>query len=259
MTADQISGLLSLGFTEYEARVYIALLGQHPANGYQISKTSGVPRSMVYEALGRLDLRGAVLKSEERRATLYTPLPPDQLLSQMERSVKQRVDDLRSSLTSLYLTQREDLFWSLNGRSAVLGYAAQMLAEASHEAWLVLADPELEALRPLIVAASERGLAIHALLTGSGDLPVGRIARHPQAESAAQQIGDMLEVVVDQKKCLISSSSPTQEAAGEMTATVTTNYHMTLIAHQFIWMELFTQILTQELGPDYVEQLANKI
>lgn len=55
----------ALGFTEYEAHVYLALLQHHTASGYQLSKASGVPRSMVYEALGRLAQRGAILTLPE--------------------------------------------------------------------------------------------------------------------------------------------------------------------------------------------------
>jgi Cd2+/Zn2+-exporting ATPase len=54
-----LDDLNALGFTEYEAKVYLALLKDHPATGYQLSKQAGIPRSMVYEALGRLDVRGA--------------------------------------------------------------------------------------------------------------------------------------------------------------------------------------------------------
>ncbi|MEJ2150164.1 MAG: helix-turn-helix domain-containing protein, partial [Chloroflexota bacterium] len=56
---DLLTKLVAVGFTEYEAKVYVALLQEYPATGYQISKKSGVPRSMVYEALGRLHARGA--------------------------------------------------------------------------------------------------------------------------------------------------------------------------------------------------------
>ncbi|MEI2690522.1 MAG: helix-turn-helix domain-containing protein [Anaerolineae bacterium] len=62
---DLLAKLAELGFTEYEAKVYLALLDDYPASGYQISKTAGVPRSMVYEALGRLKLRGAVLETPD--------------------------------------------------------------------------------------------------------------------------------------------------------------------------------------------------
>jgi hypothetical protein len=53
---DLLNDLNAIGFTEYEAKVYLALLKEHPSTGYQISKMAGIPRSMVYEALGRLDV-----------------------------------------------------------------------------------------------------------------------------------------------------------------------------------------------------------
>ncbi|MDW8233947.1 MAG: helix-turn-helix domain-containing protein, partial [Roseiflexaceae bacterium] len=33
---DVLEQLTALGFTEYEAKVYLALLQEHPATGYQI-------------------------------------------------------------------------------------------------------------------------------------------------------------------------------------------------------------------------------
>ena len=63
-----IDQLMALGLTEYESKVYLALLGDNPATGYQIGKAAGIPRSMVYEALGRLEVRGAVLKTVEEKA-----------------------------------------------------------------------------------------------------------------------------------------------------------------------------------------------
>ena len=79
---DLLNQFIKIGFTEYEAKVYLALLRKHPATGYQLSKESGVPRSMVYEALKRLHARGAALETAEERATLYRPLPPQLLLTQ---------------------------------------------------------------------------------------------------------------------------------------------------------------------------------
>ena len=81
---DALEDLMAIGFTEYEARVYVALLRENPATGYQLSKQSGVPRSMVYEALGRLHTRSAVLKTGDRRATLFRPVPPSVLLDRYE-------------------------------------------------------------------------------------------------------------------------------------------------------------------------------
>jgi len=41
---------------------------------------------MVYEALGRLDVRGAVLKTEEGQSHALPPMPPDALLESPGRS-----------------------------------------------------------------------------------------------------------------------------------------------------------------------------
>ena len=66
-----LKALQSIGFSEYEAKTYLALLRSAPETGYQISKSSGVPRSMIYEVLNRLQVRGAVLQSHDEKNTLY--------------------------------------------------------------------------------------------------------------------------------------------------------------------------------------------
>ena len=187
-----IDDIVALGLTEYEAKVYLALLRESPATGYQLAKLSGVPRSMVYEALGRLETRGAVLKSGEERATLYRPLPPTMLVDRFESEHRQLVQGARDAMEAIYTAPEEDRLWSISGRAAVLNYADELLARARTEAALVLSDRDLEALRSRIEAAATRGVSVSALLTGEGDLLVGEVARHPQRESEAQLLTDTL-------------------------------------------------------------------
>ncbi len=44
-----LSNLKELGFTEYEAKVYMSLINEHPLSAYNVSKNSGVPHSRVYD------------------------------------------------------------------------------------------------------------------------------------------------------------------------------------------------------------------
>lgn len=246
---DYTSDLIAMGFTEYEARVYLVLLGENPATGYQLSKKAGIPRSMVYEALGRLAARGAVLKTSDQRTTLYRPVPPDMLLDRYEQEQTRLVKSLRASLKLLYASQDEDHLWSINGRSPVLAYAVQMLQEAVSEIWIVLPDSALEALRPDINAAANKGIELNALLTGQGELEFVEHTHHPPLESELQQLTSLLLIVIDGKKCLIA------DTAMEMSATITTNRNLVLIARQFVWMEFFAQRLAARLGPDLVNRL----
>ncbi|MBS1254074.1 MAG: hypothetical protein MAG451_03130 [Anaerolineales bacterium] len=244
-----LEDLTDIGFTEYEAKVYLALLRENPATGYHLSKEAGIPRSMVYEALGRLDVRGAVLKSAEDKATLYRPLPPDALLDRYRQEHRRLMHNLRSGLRQLYVAQDEDLLWTTTGREAVLAYAGQMIRGTESELMLVLADPDLESLREGVVAAADRDVTVSALLTGEGELSCAQAARHPPMESELHELTDSLVIVADGREALIGSTDL------EMTATITRNRNLVLIAHQFVWMELFAQRIFARLGPDLLERL----
>lgn len=243
------AGLIAIGFTEYEAKVYLALLRDSPATGYQISKHAGVPRSMVYEALGRLQARGAVLTTDRDRATLYRPLPPEVLLDRYAQEQDRLLDNLREGLSMLSTDADEDRIWTISGRSPVLAYAMQMLDRANGEALLVLNDDDLEALRRNIEAACAREVSVSALLTGAGELHCGRVARHPPRESELQELADNLVLVIDSREALIAN------ALDEATATITRNRNLVLIARQFVWMELFAQRIYTRLGLELLEQL----
>jgi sugar-specific transcriptional regulator TrmB len=244
-----LEDLMAIGFTEYEAKVYLALLHENPATGYQLGKSAGIPRSMVYEALGRLHVRGAILKSEEQRTTLYRPLPPDVLLNRYEHEHQHLLRSLREGLQVLYTAPDEDRLWSINGRGPVLSYVTRMIQEAQAELLLVLADPELDALRQSIVEACDRGVIVSTLLTGQGVLNCGRVARHPPLESQLQELADILVAVVDNREALVASTGP------EVTATITNNRHLVLITRQFVWMELFTQRIYTRLGSELLARL----
>src|SRR5689334_19556659 len=119
-----------------------------------------------------------------------------------------------------------------------------MLQRASNEVLLVLADPDLEALRAEIVQACGRGLAVSTLLTGIAALDCGQVARHPPLESQIQGLTGMLVVVVDRDEALIASVD------ADISATITSNRNLVLITCQFVWMELFTQRISARIGAD---------
>jgi len=242
--------LMQAGFTEYEARVYLALLREHPTTGYQLSKNSGVPRSMVYEALGRLHARGAVLRTDVARATLYQPVPPAQLLDRYEAEHHHLMQTLRDGLSALYEAQARGLLWSISGRNAVLAHAEQMIRNAGSELLLMLGDQDLDPLRDHIMEAGKRGIVVGALLTGTSPLECGQVARHPPLESQLQELTGALIIIADSREALIASTD------SDVEATITSNPNLVLIARQFIWMELFTQRIAAQLGTDLLQALA---
>ena len=247
-----IETLNQVGFTEYEAKVYLALLREHPASGYQLSKISGVPRSMVYETLSRLASRGAVLASEGEKATLYRPLPPEVLLRSLKADHEGHMQALSKGLAAAYEHQFEERLWTIGGREAVLAYAGEMIAGAEDEVMLVLPDEVLTVLSSVVEAACARGIHVRTLLTGTGTMECGEVAQHPPLESELQELTHTLVVVTDESQSLIS------DMEHEVSATVTNNHNMVAITRQFIWMEMFTQRIASQLGDGLLSRLSSE-
>jgi len=241
--------LMRIGFSEYEAKVYRTLLVEYPATGYQISKNSGVPRSMVYEVLSRLKMRGAVMETIEGRVTLYRPLPPSSLLDKHRDEMQRLVEGLRPSLEEIYQTKYDERTWTIIGRDSLLVYAAQMIQMAEKEVFLVLNDQDLDVLRTDVLAAEHRGVSINALLTGEKELEIKNVTRHPPLESQMHGLTHTLLVIADAAEVLISNSG------NESSATITNNKNMVMIARQFVWMEFFTQRIYSKLGDDLLQRL----
>lgn len=245
---DLLTDLTRIGFTEYEAKVYLALLSDSPATGYQVSKMSGVPRSMVYEALSRLHARGAVLESLEDRSAVYRPLPPELLLERYHDEHVQLMDALRVGLMKRYNAPTEHRVWSLSGRRSIVTYAAQVIEQAQSELLMVLTDDDLQDLRLLITRACTRGISVHSLLTGEAALECGEVAHHPPLESELHGLTGMMLVVVDRSEAVIAGKD-------HELATITRNPHLVGIARQFVWMEFFTQRIYARLGSDLLDKL----
>lgn len=247
---DWIDQLIALGMTEYESKVYLALLREHPATGYQLGKAAGIPRSMVYEALGRLEARGAVLKTSEEKAMLYRPVAPDTLLDRYEQEMQSRVRSLRSGLVPLYNRQDESgKLWNFRGRKETLASAAELITNAKHELMMVLTDADVEELGDLLAGAHERGVTLGVMLTGKAEFSLGQVVRHPPRETELHRMGETLIIVADEQEFLIAGGHT------NTMATVTTNANMVLIARQFIWMELFAQRIFAKLGDDLLAEL----
>ena len=245
---DLLGPLTEIGFTEYEAKVYLELLKDYPVSGYKLAKEGGIPRSMVYEALGRLVNRGAILETREDRVTLYRPIPPDVLLDLHLEAQNRLTATLRAELIARYAYREEDHLWSMTGNRSVTIYAFQMIRQAKSKIVAVLSDPVLAALRTELAKAHARGVEVYALLTGEADLDFGTVVHHPAQESELQQMMGMAMLAVDDAEVLIANTPSVCDL--ETTATITRNRNLLFIATQFIWMEMFTQRIQKAVGKD---------
>src|ERR1700742_320853 len=84
------AALTELGSSKSGAPPSPGLMGGEPMTGYAIAKDTLVPQPKVYETLGRLVERGAVMQVSGSPAK-FVAVPPDRVLSELERAFRQRL------------------------------------------------------------------------------------------------------------------------------------------------------------------------
>ena len=93
--------ILRIGFTDYEARIYVQLLqSQSPATAYEIAKRAGVPRANTYQALEALTQRRAVLPVSEEPLR-YVAADPQQCSRAIARQTRSLCSDLAKRLSAV--------------------------------------------------------------------------------------------------------------------------------------------------------------
>ena len=162
-SADAAALLQSLGFTDYEARAYVALLGAADLNGYEVAKASGIPRANIYPILERLVERHAARRLETPDGKRYGAIAPRQLLARLEREHRQSLGAARTALAELESTPAEAPVFNVRGRDELLAHARDLLATVRGSLQVAIQPTEAAALASALAEARARGVRITTL------------------------------------------------------------------------------------------------
>ncbi len=214
MTDDLVQRLQRVGFSEYEAKVYLALQGRGPATGYQIAKDSGVPRSTIYEVLGKLTARGAVVTQSYGDMVRYASVPSDLLLDRMRHEFEDTLDNLADGLKRVAATPgAPGQTWNMTGRDNVLAHARQMIERAQEEVAVAVGDGEqLDELLPWLQQAAARQVALVVISPVPYDAGEIHLVVHPQGDRLRHVVGHGVTLVVDEREVLIGEMDRSESA-----------------------------------------------
>lgn len=249
---DLVDRLGRLGMSGYEAKAYLALvIAGRPLNGYEVAKRSGVPRSTVYETLGKLVGRGAAFEARtEQDNVSYLPLPPNSLLSRMSHDFDASLEVLRNELPMLTAPQQAHLIHNLSSRDAVLARSADIIRDARRELFVSVWPDEMDMLRPALVEAEARGVDVTMLVFGEDGPVVGHTYRHRYSppDFVLNYLGYRLFVVVgDIKQSVIGGFSQ-----GGGWGVYTDNPAVVLLSIEYVRHDIAMQILGGHFGAEQV-------
>ena len=149
------------GFTDYEARAYLALVKHGEMTASRLSRASGVPYSKTYEVLSKLEGKGLV-EVQKGRPMVFRAVPPRISLSrygeEVLRGLEEEYSKKRRALEEDYaertsrisealrraseelqvlfdeggsLEASDDVIWTIRGRENVLTQMRELILGAS--------------------------------------------------------------------------------------------------------------------------------
>lgn len=250
MTGNTVDRLVRIGFSEYEAKAYVALLRKSPVTGYELSKKSGVPRSMIYEVLGKLTTRGAAMTLRTGGNTKYAPTPAREFLEQTQKDHERLVQKLKDDLMAIDSASDLEYVWNIEGHDNIVARAAEMVDQANQQIYLASLPVTFADLRPALTKAVKRGVRVVIYTTKEIDFPGGEVAvAHVSTETLGQARGLGLILVTDNEEVLIAEWL----SASQARASWTSSPLLVFIAEHHLRTDLYLPQLLFLLGDKALE------
>jgi len=203
--AGLVEALQGIGLSLNEAKAYKCLLRLGRANGYEVSKQSGIKRSVIYGVLERLVEKGYVLKVDSD-PVLYAPLPPSQLLLRCRAEWQTSFDRLETELARIESGIGEDCYiLGISGYENTIHRARELVRGAEHEVALSVWGSDSVPLRGELEDAAARGVKVVIFSHSRVPFRVGIVHEYGLDEDIVRKIWPhrRLVVVADGRTVLI--------------------------------------------------------
>ena len=160
--------LQQLGLKEYEARCFVALARLPKGTAKEISETSDVPRTRVYDAIRVLETKGLV-EIQHSNPQQFRAVPIEEAAETLRQEYESRTDTLVEALTAIEPEEPdggdEEItheVWALSGTTAITNRTQQLIDAAGREIILIVGRDEVitDELLKQLQAAVDTGLTV---------------------------------------------------------------------------------------------------
>jgi sugar-specific transcriptional regulator TrmB len=244
---DLIESLQRLGFTDYEAKAYLALSQGYPATAYEVAKVSGLPRANVYSVLRTLELKGAIQPVSETPRS-YAPVDPEDFFGRHARSTAALCTSLAQQIKT-HTHPNEDAFvWHYSGEEDVTQKVSELIRNAKDTIWVKAPDRLIKPYLPLLKAAARRNVQVILVVFGEqyADLQVdpALIVFPHEGDAIKRGAADVLfTMTTDFTGVMISTHHESQGIHASYARNRAIVYVVqTLFLHEFYLAEMYQKI-----------------
>ncbi|MCK5835724.1 MAG: TrmB family transcriptional regulator [Desulfobacula sp.] len=196
----KINTELKLGLSEYSLNAYVSLAANHPVNGSQLSRQSGIPRARIYDVLETLIAKGFVIESSKG---MYSPIPSREFIRRLRQDFEIMLFSLEEKLKKARQKPEKDVIWTIKGYAAAMGKAEEMIDQAKEEIYIRMAPEEGQYLDAKLMKAELRGVQVKYISMKPGPRKFKFQIIHPCPEPCEQDSNTrFFDVVVDKEEIL---------------------------------------------------------
>ncbi len=249
----------ALGFSDHEARAYLALYRLQPATAYEVSKLAALPKANAYTVLESLSKKEAAQPVSESPVR-YIAVAPSILFERIANATSKRCAKLIEAIPAIASAGDRGYVWSLTGEDATSAKIESMIDSAVSHIWIKTSETILMPHRAALQRATDRGVSVIVILFGTqtDKFEFGGKSRVYLHEGNGIAVGiapQLVTVAVDFKEALVTM------VGGEQRGSYTQNkpiVHLaeTMLRHEVYIAEIFDKFggpIQQAFGPALFE------
>lgn len=205
-----IEDLILFGLTRQEANIYIFLLCEGEASGYEVSKKTGISKSNTYTSLAALVEKGAAYIIEGN-AVLYTPVNIEEFCN---NKIKALVNKKINLINNMPKKRKEcNGYITIKGEEHILDKLSNMLIEANERVYLSMCHEMIEKFEAELDMLKQRGIKLVIITDGNLMLDGAKVYYEKRNKDQVRLIVDSKNVLTGEvgdklnSTCLYSSNN----------------------------------------------------
>lgn len=236
--ADLIEKLKEIGFNTYEAKVYVALLKNYPATGYEVSKLANIPQSRTYDTLKVLEEKNIVVSTNTKPIT-YTPIKPKVLTQRVQKKMNSTINFLDKNLPNVKDDYNEPII-TITGKQNIQDKIIEVIQNAKREIYMEIWSQDFKIFEQELLNAYNRNVEIRIVGYDNFHSRFGMVFEHAFARDIELSLGGrMIIIASDDNEGVIGKISSLKNDISDTDIIWTKNQGIVFIIKEFIVHDMY--------------------
>lgn len=202
-----------MGLTDYESKAYLSLASFISATALEISETSGVPLSKIYDVLRNLAKKGFI-EIQRGKPLKYEIIPPQDVFGKSRAKIKEELEEAESEIKTIYENQIPTApphIWLIYGTNKIINKELEIIGRAKdtlHIAAGFMFHNEVEKLNEGLTKSLKKGVqtriiaAPHSITDGE-EIEISENLKKLDCEVKTFRIPFIKVIIRDKKEMLL--------------------------------------------------------